>query len=159
VSRYDWLLFLHVLSAFAVAAAVVVYTFLIATSRRLSTPSDVLRVVRVSRVAGGLSNVGALGVLVFGIWLAIDADEYQLWDGWIIAAFVLWLVFGAVDNRSTKGYRAARDRAGALAGQGQDAPSSELNALLGAPARLGLHLALVVVLLLFLVDMIFKPGA
>jgi hypothetical protein len=159
VSRYDWLLFLHVLSAFAVAAGVVVYTFLLATSRNLSTPSDVLRVVRVSRVAGGLSNAGGLGVLIFGIWLAIDVDEYQLWDGWIIAAFVLWAVFGAVGGRSTKGYLAARERARALAGQGEDSPSSELKALLSAPARLTLHLALVVVLLLFLVDMIFKPGA
>jgi uncharacterized membrane protein len=159
VSRYDWILFLHVLSAFAVAAAVVVYAFLIAISRNLSVPSDVVRAFRVSRVASALSGVGALGVLVFGIWLAIDVDEYQVWDGWIIAALVLWFAFGGIGNRMEKGYAAARDRARALVGEGRDAPSTELTALLRKPRLLALHLVLVGVLLLFLVDMIFKPGA
>ena len=37
-----------------------------------------------------LWNVGGLGVLVFGVWLALEVDGYELWDGWIIAAMVLW---------------------------------------------------------------------
>jgi uncharacterized membrane protein len=159
VSRYDWLLFLHVLSAFALVAAVVVYSFFIAGSRNLSVPSDVLRVLRVSRLAAVLSGVGSVGVLVFGIWLAIDLDQYQLWDGWIIAALVLWLVQGAVGNRSEKTYNVARDRARALVAEGRDGPSSELKALVRTPSGLAFHLASVGVVLLLLVDMIFKPGA
>jgi uncharacterized membrane protein len=159
VSRYDWILFLHVLSAFALGAAVVVYSFLIAGSRNLSIPSDAVRVFRVSRLAGVLSGIGSVGVLVFGIWLAIDVDGYELWDGWILAALVLWVVFGAVGNWTEKAYKVARDRARALVAEGRDEPSPELNALIRTPTGLTLHLVSVGLLLLFLLDMIFKPGA
>jgi uncharacterized membrane protein len=159
VSRYDWILFLHVLSAFALVAAVVVYSFLIAGSRNVSVPSDAVRVFRVSRMAGVLSGIGSVGVLVFGIWLAIDGDGYELWDGWILAALVLWVVFGAVGNRTEKAYNVARDRARALAAEGRDEPSPELNAVIRTPTGLTLHLVSVGLILLFLVDMIFKPGA
>jgi uncharacterized membrane protein len=159
VSRYDWILFLHVLSSFALVAAVVVYSFLIAGSRNVSVPSDAVRVFRVSRMAGALSGIGSVGVLVLGIWLAIDVDGYELWDGWILAALVLWVVFGAVGNRTEKAYRVARDRARALVAEGRDEPSPELNALIRTPTGLTLHLVSVGLVLLFLVDMIFKPGA
>jgi uncharacterized membrane protein len=159
VTRNDWILFLHVLSAFALVAAVVVYSFLIAGSRNLSVPSDAVRVFRVSRLAAVLSGIGSVGVLVFGIWLAIDVDGYELWDGWILAALVLWVVFGAVGNRTEKAYKVARDRARALVAKGRDEPSPELNALIRTPTGLTLHLVSVGLLLLFLVDMIFKPGA
>jgi hypothetical protein len=26
------------------------------------------------------------------VWLALYLDEYEIWDGWIIGALVLWLV-------------------------------------------------------------------
>ena len=37
---------------------------------------------RVGRVGGPLIGVGLGLVLVLGIVLAIDSDEYQLWDAW-----------------------------------------------------------------------------
>jgi uncharacterized membrane protein len=159
VSRYDWILFLHVLSSFAVVAAVVVYTFLIVVSRNLDTPSDVVRAFRITRVGDALVSVGMGGVLVFGIWLALDVDGYALWDGWIIAALVLWAVFGAVGGRTGKVYNAARDRARTLVAEGRDAPNAELNALLRSQTGLVLQLLSIVIVLLLLLDMIFKPGA
>lgn len=159
MSRYDWILFLHVLSAFAVVAAVVVYTFLIVVSRNLDTPSDVVRAFRITRVGDALVSVGMGGVLVFGIWLALDVDGYALWDGWIIAALVLWAVFGAVGGRTGKVYNAARDRARTLVAEGRDAPNAELNALLRSQTGLVLQLLSIAIVLLLLLDMIFKPGA
>ena len=159
MSRYDWVLFLHVLSAFALVAAVVVYAFLIASSRSLSVPSDVVRVFRLSRLAGVLFAVGSIGVLVFGLWLAVDVDGYAVWDGWILAALVLWVLVGAASNRSEKAYNAARDRARGLVAEGRDAPSPELNGLLRTPTGLALYGVSVALVLLLLVDMIFKPGA
>jgi uncharacterized membrane protein len=159
VSRYDWILFLHVLSAFAVVAAVVVYTFLIVVSRNLDTPSDVVRAFRITRVGDALVSVGMGGVLIFGIWLALDVDGYALWDGWIIAALVLWAVFGAVGGRTGKVYNAARDRARTLVAEGRDAPNAELNALLRSQTGLVLQLLSILIVLLLLLDMIFKPGA
>jgi uncharacterized membrane protein len=159
VSRYDWLLFLHVLSAFALVGAVVLFTIVIAASWNRDLPSDVVRLFQVSRVGDALAGIGAIGVLVFGIWLAIDADGYELWDGWIIAAFVLWAAFGAVGSREGKVYNAARDRARALLREGKDVPNAELRALVRDRRGLWLHVATIVIVLAFLVDMIFKPGA
>jgi uncharacterized membrane protein len=159
VSRYDWILFLHVLSAFAMVAAVVVYTFLVVASRNLAVPSEVVRMFRISRVGDSLISVGMVGVLVFGIWLALDVEGYHIWDGWIVAALVLWAVFGAVGGRTGKVYNAARDRARTLVAEGRDEPNAELNAMLRSRTGLVLEVLSIVLVLLFLLDMIFKPGA
>lgn len=159
MSRYDWILFLHVLSAFAVFAAIVVYTFLIVTARSLTVPSDIVRTFRISRIGDALVSVGMIGVLVFGVWLAIDVDGYHIWDGWIVAALVLWAVFGAVGGRTGKVYNAARDRARSLVAEGRDEPSAELNALLRTQTGLVLQVIAIVTALLLLLDMMFKPGA
>jgi hypothetical protein len=159
VSRYDWLLFLHMLSAFAVVAAVVLFSVVIVAGRQRDLPSEIARLFRISKVGDVLIGIGSVGVLVFGIWLAIDVDGYELWDGWIIAAFVLWLAMGAVGSREGKVFNAARDRAFELVREGRDAPNPELHALVRSSQGLWLHVTAVVLVLAFLVDMIFKPGA
>ena len=159
MSRYDWLLFLHVFAAFALVASIVLYTVLIATLWNRDVPSDVVRLFRLQRVGDVLVGVGSLGVLIFGIWLAIDVQAYHPWDGWIIAALVLWFVMGAIGSRTGKIYNAARDRARALASEGSDSPSPELRTLLQDRRGLWLHVAGVVTVVVLLVDMIFKPGA
>jgi uncharacterized membrane protein len=159
VSRYDWLLFLHVLAAFSLVAAEVLFSVIILGSRNLDVPSDVARIFRLSRFGEVLVNAGAIGVLVFGIWLAVDVDEYQIWDGWIIAALVLWALFAEVGRRVGKIYNAARDRARALVAENRNEPSAELNAILRSQTGLVLQAASVVIVLLFLIDMVYKPGA
>jgi glycerol uptake facilitator-like aquaporin len=159
VSRYDWLLFLHVLSAFALVAAFVLYSALIAALWNKDVPSEAVRIFRIQRVGDVLVGVGSIGVLVFGIWLAIDVDGYEVWDGWVIAALVLWLIMGALGSRTGKLYNAARDRAVALVRDGSNAPSAELRALVQDRRALWLHVAGIVTVLLLLIDMIFKPGA
>ena len=44
--------------------------------------------------------------LVFGIWLAIDLDAYQLWDGWILASLVLWADGGWAGGKAGKAFEA-----------------------------------------------------
>ena len=154
---YDWLLALHVLSAFAWVAALVVYTVVIVAGWGLTVPSDVVRMFRVTRVGDALIAVGMVGTIVFGIWLAID--EYKIWDGWIITALILWLVAGAVGGRVGKVFNSARDRAKALVDDGRDVPSPELNAMLRSRRGIVLHGLMVLVVLVFLVVMIYKPGA
>jgi hypothetical protein len=34
-------------------------------------------------------DVSGAGVLIFGVWLALYVDGYELWDGWILGALVL----------------------------------------------------------------------
>lgn len=155
----DWLLALHVLSAFAWISALVVYTVVIVAGWRLTVPSDVVRMFRVSRVGDALIAVGMLGTIIFGIWLALDVDGYEIWDGWIIAALALWLVAAAVGGRVGKVYNGARDRAVALVDEGRDAPSSELSAMLRSQRGVVLHAIMILVVLAILVVMIYKPGA
>ena len=159
MSRYDWLLFLHVASAFALVAALVLYTVLIAVVWKTDVPGDVARLFRISKVGDVLIAVGSIGVLVFGIWLAIDVDGYEVWDGWVIAAIVLWLVMGALGSRTGKIYDATRDRARTLVQEGSDAPNPELRAMVQDRRGLWLHAAGIVTVLLLLIDMIWKPGA
>ena len=134
MSLYETLLFLHVLLAFALVAGIVALGYVV-----LSADGEHLRGV-LTTPALALWNVGGIGVLVFGIWLALDADRYEIFDGWIIAAIVLWLVVSAAGGPLTKALRdttAAFDR---------------------GRARLLLAVMAVATLLL-LVDMVWKPGA
>lgn len=158
MSRFDWLLFLHVLAAFSLVAAETLLTFVIVGSRNLELPSEIARMFRLSRAGDVLFGVGAVGTILIGIWLAIDMDEYQLWDGWVIAALVLWALLMGVAGRDARFYYAVRDRARALVAQGRDVPAPELTAVLRSPTGLALHLGTLALLVLLLVDMIYKPG-
>ena len=159
MSRYDWLLFLHVLAAFSLVAAEVLVTLLIAGGWKLELPSEISRMFRLSRFGDVLFGVGAVGTILIGIWLAIDLDEYELWDGWVIAGLILWAVLMGVGGRTARFYYGARDRARALLAEGRDVPSPELTAILRSPTGLALHVATVVLVLLLFIDMIYKPGA
>jgi hypothetical protein len=76
---YDWLLFLHVLAAFALVGTVVIFS---AFALGAATDSRLLA------VGNALWNVGGLGTLVLGIWLALYVDGYEIWDGWVVTAIV-----------------------------------------------------------------------
>jgi hypothetical protein len=126
---YDWLLFFHLLAAFLLAVTAVTYS-----------------AVALGGVAGGRTlfvadrcwDVGGLGTLVLGVWLALHLDEYEIWDGWIIGAIVLWAVATGLGEGVRKG----------IAGTEAVASRVALLHWLRTLAVLGL-----------LVLMIWKPGA
>lgn len=155
----DWILALHLLSAVAMVAAVTVFSVMIAALWRTDDPAAVTSFMRLGLVGNALVIVGSLGTIVFGVWLAISLDAYQLWDGWVIAALVLWFVLGALGSRTGKIYDATRARARTLAQEGSDAPNAELQAMVQDRRGLWLHVAGIVTVLLLLVDMVWKPGA
>jgi len=157
VELYDWLLALHVLSSFAWIAAMVLYTVVIAAGWAMTVPSDVVRMFRVARAGDALIAVGMIGTIVFGIWLALD--QYEIWDGWIIAALVLWLAGAAIGGQVGKVYNGARDRARALVDEGRDASSPELSAMLRSQRGLFFHVLSILIVLALLTVMIYKPGA
>ena len=127
---YDWLLFLHVLGAFAAVGSVVVFTVLLLAAE--GTPGA----LRLTALGRRLWDVGGLATLVFGVWLALHVQGYDLLDGWILAALVLWAVAGGSGVRLGMAYRE---------------PGG------GRPLLLWALMTLAVAALL--VDMIFKPGA
>lgn len=117
---YDFLLFVHVLAAFMLFGTVVIYGA-VAVGAPVAA--------RTTWIGDRLWDVGGLGTLVFGVWLAIYVKDYEVWDGWVIAAIVLWAVATGLGDR-------ARRKGGT-----------------------GLHWLRTVVVLLILVDMVWKPGA
>ena len=160
MSWYDWLLFLHVASAFAIVAALVVFTVIAVAGRNVDRPVESLRYFRMARPANVLVIAGTVGTLIFGIWLAIYVDGYELWDGWIIAAFVLWAIAVFTGQRGGMVYAQAQKLATRLEGEGRaDEPSTELRTLLQDRRAMWLNIVSSLAVLLLLVDMIYKPGA
>lgn len=159
MSLYDWLLALHVLAGFALVAALVVFVVVVVSGRNVALPSEAARMFRVSRVGDALFAVGSTAVLVLGIWLAIDAEAYRVWDGWIVAAIVLWALAMETGRRTGTVYNAARDRARALIAEGRDSADPELSAMLRSSAGVAYLAVTVALVLLLLANMIYKPGA
>ena len=77
---YDTLVFLHVLSAFIAFVSVAMFS-----AYAFGAP--------VGRgdfaLADWTWNVSGAGLLLFGVWLALYVDGYELWDGWILGSLVL----------------------------------------------------------------------
>ncbi|MEA2420658.1 MAG: hypothetical protein QOE60_2864 [Thermoleophilaceae bacterium] len=129
MSRYDWLLFLHLIGAFAAMGSVVVFSVLLVGGDRVAG-------AQLTFLGRRLWDVGGLLTLVFGIWLAIDLDGYDLLDGWILAALVLWAIAAGAGIRLGEAYSAA------------------------ATERVRpLYAAMALATLALLVVMIYKPGA
>ena len=160
MSTYDWLLFLHVASGFALVAALVVFWVIAIAGRNVDRPVESLRYFRIARPANILVIVGTIGTLVFGIWLAIHVDGYSVFDGWVIAAIVLWAIATFTGQRGGTTYAEAQKLATRLADEGRaDEPSSELRTLLTDRRAMWLNIVSSVGVLLILIDMIYKPGA
>ncbi|MBA3262424.1 MAG: hypothetical protein H0T69_08165 [Thermoleophilaceae bacterium] len=129
MSRYDWLLFLHLVGAFAAVGSVVVFSVLMLGGVRVAGP-------QLTFLARRLWDVGGLLTLVFGIWLALD--DYSIGDAWILIALVLWAIAAGTEVRLGLAY-SGRD----------EPPAASVRPLYGA-------MALAVTALL--VVMIYKPG-
>jgi hypothetical protein len=153
VDFYDWMLALHLLAAFAVAAALVLFSVLVVAGRRMNSLEDARLLFRVGPIGGILVAAGGGLVLLLGIVLAFD--RYEIWDGWIIAAIVLWAVMGGVGSRTGRYYTDVQK----LADSGDPGVEAEVLGRIKAPTGAMLYLATTAAFLLLVLDMIFKPGA
>jgi hypothetical protein len=134
---YDFLLFVHVLTGFCLAATVVIYS-----AFALGAPAT----GRKTFIAERLWDVGGLGTLVFGVWLAIYVDGIEIWDAWVIIALILWFVAFGLQRQAYVAMN-AEDASGAAVLTPDTAALARFNALRA------------LVFLLLLADMIFKPWA
>jgi hypothetical protein len=123
----DWLLFFHLLAAFLLAVTIVMYS---AVALGAAAPGRTLF------VADRCWDVGGLGTLIFGIWLALKLDQYGFFDGWILGALALWFVATGLGQSVQR--RIASDEASAIA---------------------AMHWLRTLVVLGLLVLMVWKPGA
>jgi hypothetical protein len=131
---YHALLFFHLLSAFFLASAVVMYSAFV-----LGSPVN--RPTRL--VAEILWGVGGFGTLILGVWLALNRPEYAIYDGWIIAALILWILATGSGARASRGVQPAGDDS-AIAVDRRTAFA---------------HWMRVLYVALLLIVMVWKPGA
>src|SRR5919106_1510280 len=131
---YDTLLFLHILSAFLLAMGVVIYTSFV-----LGSPVN-----GPTRTVGeALWGIGGLGTIVLGIWLALYLDEYEIFDGWIITAIVLWLAATGTGQPVSNAFQ----------------PRGDDSAIAVDQRVVLMHWLRVILVVALLVVMVWKPGA
>jgi hypothetical protein len=142
---YHTLLFLHVLLAFILVAAVTMFWALVLGTRpgRMSlSPGAAMWLGKAGAITVG---IGSLGVLIFGIWLAIERPQYHPWDGWIIGSLILWAIAVGTGQTAGRFYQQAAMNPG-------EAPSLRAKGL-------RLQTVAAIALILLLVFMVWKPGA
>ena len=130
MTRYEWLLFLHLIGAFAAVGSVVVFSVLMVGGARVAG-------AQLTFLARRLWDVGGLMALVFGIWLALD--DYSLGDTWILIALVLWAIAAGTGIRL-----------GHVFAESNEPPAERVRPLYGV---------MTVAVTALLVVMIYKPGA
>src|SRR5918994_345625 len=118
------MLALHVLSAFAYVAGIILFWVLIVAVRRTDTPEGTIRLEPVVKVGNAAVGIGAGGTIVLGIWLAFSVGGYDIWDGWIIAALVLWLISVPLGQRTGVAYMQGMTKAQELQTSGETGPSA-----------------------------------
>jgi uncharacterized membrane protein len=155
----DWMLAFHVLAAFSLVAGSTIFWVLIVAVRRIDTPDDTLRLAPVAKVGNATIGIGMGGTIILGIYLAFALDGYAIWDGWIIAALVLWVVGATLGKRVDEAFMQGPRKALELEQAGETGPNAELLALNRTSRGVQLHALTSIVLLLILIDMIWKPGA
>ena len=155
----DWLLAFHVLSAFALVAGLVFFWVMIVAVRGTDTPAGTIRMAPAAKVGNAAAGIGGVGTIVFGIWLAFSVGGYDIWDGWIIAAIVLWALATGLGGRTGREYMAGMKKAEELQSAGQTGPSAELVAINRTQRGVVMHALASMFTLLILIDMIWKPGA
>ena len=139
MTRYDWLIFLHVLGAFATIGALTALWALVLGSRPGVSLLGPESVRQFGQVGGGLVGVGMVLTLLFGIWLAIDLDGYELSDAWILISLVLWAIGGWAGGKAGQAF-------------GQDPVA-------GRSAGIRYQAVNSVAVLVILALMVWKPGA
>lgn len=159
MSLDDWVLALHVLSAFAMVAGAVLYSVLLRTIRRTDVPGHVTRLGPVVKVGDVATAIGAGGTIVFGLWLAFSVGGYDVWDPWIVAALILWMAYMEVGRRTGAHFVRAMQMADDLEAAGHTEASPDLLEVNRARPLLVGHALASTLVLLVLVDMIWKPGA
>ncbi len=156
MTKYDWLLLVHVLGAFLFVSGSIVAGILAFAAMQRERPSEVALLLRLVRPAVAIVGIGSLVALGMGIWLA-DYVGYGFGKGWIVAAIALWAASGALAGPAGKTMRKTRELAEQLAQDG-DRPSEELRLALRNPRALVMNTAAFALLIAILVLMIWKPG-
>jgi uncharacterized membrane protein len=158
VSKYQWLLFLHIVSVLFLVGGVATSTALGITSTKTASTKVIAALASLSaKVEHFVTIPGALATIIFGTWLVREGD-WAL-KGWLIAAYVLFVIAlaiggGVLGRHSQRVASKARE----LVAQGVE-ESEELQREAAAPLTQVLGMVEIAILITFIYLMIGKPGA
>ena len=158
MSFEDWLFSFHLLMAATLVGSLVMSWIVVVALYPVEAADTTLSFNRVGMVATALTVVGLVGTISLGIWLAITRVNFHPWDGWVIAAIVLWCIATVALWRTFLEYEKQVEKARALVAAGQSGPNAELAALNRAPTGLVLRGLASAAIVLIVIDMIWKPG-
>ncbi len=158
MSFEDWIFSVHLLFAATLVGSLVMTWIVVVALYRVDTASATLSLNRVAMVGTGLTAVGLVGAISLGIWLAILRDIFHPWDGWVIAAYVLWSIAAVTLWRTFLEYEKQIGKARALVAAGEPGQNAELAALNQARTALLLRVLASAAIVLIVIDMIWKPG-
>jgi len=159
MSFQDWLFSFHLLFAATLVGGLVMSWIVVVALFSTDGADETLGFNRVATIANIAILLGLPGTIALGIWLAILRPEFHPWDGWIIAAIVLWAIATAAVFRSFREYRKPIAKARALTAAGSSGESRELALLNRSAAGLLFRAVGSLAIVLIVIDMIYKPGA
>ncbi len=158
MSQLQILLFLHILGAFMIASGVGLGEAVVAGIRRARSTTAILTLLHAGSRIPMMTIPGGIFAIVFGSWLVVVTGR-SFGEPWLSAAYVAWLlsiglsvgVIGPAERRllalAEAELAAGREESPALLEAARD------NRMAMASHALG------VLLLLFLILMVFKPGS
>jgi uncharacterized membrane protein len=158
VGTYDWLLALHVTGAFLLLGGAISAGALNLLARRVERPSEIALLLGLTRIPLVAINVGMPATIVFGLWLVVHVDGYEITEAWILASLLLWAVSGALGYLGGNREKETRLEAERLAAE-DDSPSAALAVRLRDRVANLLSWGSGVAALVILALMIWKPGS
>jgi uncharacterized membrane protein len=148
-------MFFHLLGALLFVAGIVLAGTAFEAARRRDRPSEIALLLGLTRIGVLLVAVGGLLLPIFGLWL-VHLGHFGYGSGWVDAAiglYVIVLVLGGLGGHRPK---QARQLATRLAAE-QAPVNEELRALLDERLSRAENYASLLVVLVILVLMVFKP--
>jgi hypothetical protein len=159
MSFQDWIFSIHLLFAATLVGGLVMSWIVVVALYSTDAAGETLGFNRVAMISTVAILLGLPGTIALGIWLAILRPQFHPWDGWIIAAIILWVVATVAVLRSFVEYRKPVSKARELVASGVTGASSELSALNRSSTGLLLRAVGSLAIVLIVIDMIYKPGA
>lgn len=148
-------MFFHLLGALMLVSGTVLAGVAFETARRRERPEEIVLLLGLTRVGVLLVAVGGVLVGIFGLWL-VHLGHFGHGSGWVDGAIVLYLVALALGGLGGQRPKQARQLATRLAAV--DKPmTGELRALLDDRLSRAENYGSLLILLVILVLMVFKP--
>ena len=151
----DVALFFHLLGALLFVSGIAVAGFAFEVARRRERPAEIALLLGLTRIGVVLVAAGALLLPVFGLWL-VHLGHFGYGSGWVDAAIGLYVVAVALGGLGGRRPKRARRLAARLADE-QAPVNAELRALLDDRASRAANYGSLVLVLVILVLMVFKP--